>query len=230
VTNPATPGDGRPSSTVTEDGPVSDRIYRDLRDRIVAGEISPGTRLSVPALAQEYRVSRSPVREAVLRLVQSGIARQSLNAGAVVAPIDLGELVGVYEAREGLEWAAARLAAARRERGLRRRLLEILTEHEQVAAAGDFARHVALDAAFHRAVRRAADSPLLETMLDDIEDRVVIAMRSTSVSGGMQQAVADHRRIFEAVSAGDIEAAGAAASEHIARLTTLLRTGVRSNR
>jgi DNA-binding GntR family transcriptional regulator len=220
----ASTGD-RPSTAVREDGPAGDAIYRDLRDRIVAGEITPGSRLSVPALAQKYHVSRSPVREAVLRLVQSGIARQSLHAGAVVAPVDLGELVGVYEAREGLEWAAARLAAARQERGLRRRLLEILTEHEQVAATGDFARHVELDAAFHRAVRQAAHSLLVESMLDDIQDRVVIAMRSTSVSGGMRQAVADHRRIFEAVSAGDVEAAGAAASGHIARLTALLRDG-----
>lgn len=215
--------DAHPSSQ-PEDGPVSDAIYRHLRDRIVAGEVSPGSRLSVPALAQEYRVSRSPVREAVLRLVGTGIARQSRNAGAVVAPVDLAELVGVYEAREGLEWAAARLAAAHQVRGLRRRLLDLLTEHEQVAAAGDLTRHVALDAEFHRAIRHAAQSPLIESMLDDIQDRVMIAMRSTSVSGGMQQAVVDHRRIFEAVVAGDVEEAGLAASSHIARLTALLRS------
>lgn len=221
--------DDRPSSLV-EDGPVSDAIYRHLRDRIVAGEVLPGSRLSVPALAQEYNVSRSPVREAVLRLVGTGIARQSRNAGAVVAPVDLAELVGVYEAREGLEWAAARLAATHRARGLRRRLLDLLTEHEQVAAAGDFTRHVALDAEFHRSIRQAAQSPLIESMLDDIQDRVMIAMRSTSVSGGMEQAVADHRRIFEAVIAGDVDEAGLAASAHIARLTALLRSGAAGSR
>lgn len=217
--------DDRPSALITENGPVGDAIYRDLRDRIVAGEIAPGSRLSIPALAQQYRVSRSPVREAVLRLVATGIARQSLNAGAVVAPVDLAELVGVYEAREGLEWAAARLAAAHPAHGLRRSLLEILTQHERVAAAGDFTRHVELDAQFHRAIRLAAMSPLIESMLDDIQDRVVIAMRSTSVSGGMEQAVADHRRIFERVVAGDVDGAGEAARAHIARLTELLRSG-----
>ena len=140
-----------------------------------------------------------------------------------MAPVDLAELVGVYEAREGLEWVAARLAAAHQARGLRRRLLDILTQHEQVAAAGDFTRHVVLDAEFHRAIRQAAESRLIESMLDDIQDRVVIAMRSTSVRGGMHQAVADHRRIFEAVAAGDVAGAGRAASDHIARLTALLR-------
>jgi DNA-binding GntR family transcriptional regulator len=215
---------GRPSVT-GEAGSTSDAIYRDLRDRIVAGDIAPGSRLSVPALAEQYHVSRSPMREAVVRLVASGIARQSLNAGAVVTRIEPGELVGVYEAREGLEWAAARLAARHGERGLRRKLLDIITRHQEVAAAGDFAGHVELDAAFHRAIRQAANSPVLEAMLDDVQDRVVIAMRSTSVSGGMLQAVADHRRIFEAVAAGDVEAAGAAASAHIARLTALLREG-----
>ena len=50
------------SSSVAETGPASDRIYRDLRDRIVAGDIAPGSRLSIPALARTYDVSRSPVR------------------------------------------------------------------------------------------------------------------------------------------------------------------------
>lgn len=204
-------------------GPAGESVYRDLRDRIVAGELVPGDRLSVPALAEQYGLSRSPVREAVMRLVQTGIASDRHNAGAVVAPVDFVGLVSVYEAREALEYGAARLAAAQATPGLRRRLLALLTEHETVVRHADYQRHVELDAAFHREVRQAADSPMLESMLDDIQDRVVIAMRSTSVSGGLDQALADHRRIFEAVATGDVEGAGTAAREHIARLTNVLR-------
>jgi len=202
---------------------MGDMVYESLREAIVSGLVAPGARLSVPAIAAQYAVSRSPVRDAVIRLVQEGLARDTVNRGAVVAALDPGELVSLYEVREALEWAAARLAAQHTTPGLRRRLLAILTEHEQVLREGDFARHVALDAAFHRELRLAADSPVLLRMLDDIQDRVVLAMRSTSLSGGMRRAVEEHRKIFEAVSAGQGEAAAEAARAHISRLTQLLR-------
>ncbi|WP_192581241.1 GntR family transcriptional regulator [Micromonospora sp. AMSO12t] len=202
---------------------VGELLYRTLRDRIISGELRPGTRLSVPALAEEFRVSRSPVRDAVIRLVQDELARETLNRGAVVARIEGEELVSLYEAREALEWAVARLAAQRYSPALRRRLLALITEHRQVAADGDFARHIELDAAFHREIRQAAQSPVLTRMLDGVQSRVLIAMRSTSLTGGMAQAVADHQAIFEALCSGDPDAAGEAARAHIRRLKELLR-------
>ncbi|MEU2611025.1 GntR family transcriptional regulator [Micromonospora sp. NPDC007271] len=202
---------------------VGELLYRTLRDRIISGELRPGTRLSVPALAEEFQVSRSPVRDAVIRLVQDELARETMNRGAVVARIEADELVSLYEAREALEWAAARLAAERYTPALRRRLLALLTEHRQVAEAGDFARHIELDAAFHSEIRQAAQSPVLARMLDRVQGRVLIAMRSTSLTGGMKQAVADHQAIFEALGSGDPEAAGEAARAHISRLKELLR-------
>ncbi len=202
---------------------IGDELYVAIRERIMAGQLEPGARLSVPALAQEYEVSRSPVRDAVIRLVQEGLARDTVNRGAVIATPDLRELVSLYEAREALEWAAARLAAEHYTPALRQRLLAILAEHEQVAKDGDFPRHVSLDAAFHRELRQAAESPVLERMLDGIQDQIGLAMRSTSVTGGMRRAVADHRAIFEAVTSRDPEAAAEAARVHIHRLKELLR-------
>lgn len=201
---------------------IGDTVYEALRDRILSGELEAESRLSVPAIAQEYAVSRSPVRDAIIRLVQDGLARETVNRGAVIAVPSPRELVSLYEAREALESAAARLAAEHASPGLRRKLLAILTEHEQVVEGGDFARHVVLDAAFHRELRMAADSPVIERMLDDIQDRVVLAMRATTLSGGMRRAVADHRRIFEAVTASDGDAAAAAARAHVNRLKELL--------
>jgi DNA-binding GntR family transcriptional regulator len=204
---------------------VGETVYRVLRDRILSGAIPSGSHLSVPALAREFGVSRSPVRDAVLRLAKEGLTRETLNRGAVVPRFDRSELFSLYEAREALEGITARLAAPHFSAQLRRRLLGILTEHEQVAAAGDFARHIELDAAFHREVRQAANSPVVARMLEEIQGQVMIAMRSTSVSGGMPQAVEDHRRIFEALAEGNAEASEAAARDHIIRLRELLRAG-----
>lgn len=212
-----------PVADAQENVRVGEVLYRTLRDRIISGELRPGTRLSVPALAEEFQVSRSPVRDAVIRLVQDDLATETMNRGAVVARIEGDELVSLYEAREALEWAAARLAAERYTPALRRTLLAVLTEHRQVAEVGDFARHIELDAAFHREIRQAAQSPVLSRMLDGVQGRVLIAMRSTSATGGMVQAVNDHQAIFEALCSGDPEAAGEAARAHIHRLKELLR-------
>ncbi|NEE00708.1 GntR family transcriptional regulator [Phytoactinopolyspora halotolerans] len=203
---------------------VGERVYRALRHRIVMGELEPGERLSVPALARALGVSRSPVRDAVLQLVREGLAAETLNRGAIVASISRNDLVSLYEAREALEGMAARLATPNFTHELRRRLLTILTEHDEAVAGGDFDRHIEVDAAFHFQIRAAAGSPVIARMLDEIQGKVMIAMRSTSVSGGMDRAVQDHRRIFEAIAAGDPDASEAAARRHIARLTELLRT------
>lgn len=203
---------------------VGERVYRTLRRRILTGELAPGSRLSVPAIARELGVSRSPVRDAVLQLGNEGLAQETFNRGAVVPLIDRGHLVSLYEAREALEGMTARLATANFDPAMRRRLLNILGEHEDVVAAEDFTRHIDVDAAFHREVRTAARSPVIAQMLDEIQGQIMIAMRSTSVSGGMAQAVHDHRKIFEALASGDPDASEAAARDHIVRLTRLLRT------
>lgn len=202
---------------------MGDAVYDALRQRILAGRLPPGARLSVPALAAEFAVSRSPVRDAVIRLVHEGLAQETLNRGAVVAAVDTRELVSLYEAREALEAAAARLATEKSTPELMDNLNAIFAEHEHAVLEGDFPRHVAMDAAFHREVRRAADSPVLERMLDDIQDRVVLAMRSTSITGGMRKALEDHRAILEAVASGDPELAARVAGSHIKRLKELLR-------
>jgi DNA-binding GntR family transcriptional regulator len=202
---------------------VGERVHRLLRDRILTGALPPGSRLSVPAIARELGVSRSPLRDAVLQLVREGLAEETFNRGAVVRLMSREDLISLYDAREALEGMAARLATAGFTPSVRRRLRDLLAEHDEIAAAGDFTRHIDVDAAFHREIRRIAGSPVLARMLEEIQGQVMVAMRSTSVSGGMVQAVADHRRIFEALASGDPDAGEAAARHHIARLRELLR-------
>lgn len=202
---------------------ASSAVYDVLHLRIVSGHLKPGTRLSVPALARELEVSRSPVREAVMSLVGEGLAQETLNRGAVVTLFTPKSLVSLYEAREALEGMAARLAAPLFGLDERQRMLEILREHEEVAKRGDFLRHIEVDAAFHLEIRRTAGSPTVSRMLGEIQAQVAVAMRSTSVSGGMRQAVEEHRAIFDALATGEPDGSEQAARRHIHRLTGLLR-------
>lgn len=209
---------------VQDEGPrVGDRVHATLRRRILTGGLPPGSRLSVPAIARELGVSRSPVRDAVLRLEREGLAEETFNRGAVVPSPDRRHLVSLYEAREALEGAAARLAAPRMDHLARRTMLALLQEHREVVSAQDFDRHIEVDAAFHRQVRAVARSPVITRMLEEVQGQVMLAMRWTSVSGGLDNALSDHVAIFEALAAGDAPASETAARQHIARLTDLLR-------
>lgn len=193
-------------------------IYRELRRQILSGCLPPGSRLSVPALAREFGVSRSPVRDAVLHLVREGLGQETLNRGAVVRTFSREHLVSLYEAMEALEGQAARLAADRSLPAVHRQLTELVREHRLVAEATGLSRRVDVGDAFHREVWTAAASPVLSRMLEEIQGQLTLAIRSTSGDGGMVHAVDDHHEILEAIASGDPDGSEVAARRHVGRL------------
>lgn len=216
--------------TVASDPRVADRVHQELRDQIFAGELPAGTRLSVPALAARLGVSRSPVREAIVRLVHERLAREEPRRGAVVADVSVESLIAIYEVREVLEGLAARLAVENAGRRLIRSLEDVLGEHESAVSAVDLTGASEADMAFHRLIREAAGNPEVLRMLDDVQSQVRLAMRTTQVTGGPKPAVADHRAIFAAMAAGDPHAAEQAARAHIVRLRSVLAEQVEGRR
>jgi DNA-binding GntR family transcriptional regulator len=207
---------------VASDPRVTDRVHQELRDQIISGDLPAGARLSVPALAAKLDVSRSPVREAIVRLVHERLAREEPRRGAVVADVSLKNLIAIYEVREVLEGLATRLAVENAGRRLIRTLEEVLGEHERAVSAVDLTAASEADMTFHRLIREAADNPEVVRMLDDVQTQVRLAMRTTQVTGGPKLAVADHRAIFAAMEVGDPVAAEEAARAHIARLRSVL--------
>ncbi|MBB5158884.1 GntR family transcriptional regulator [Saccharopolyspora phatthalungensis] len=201
---------------------IADAVYQHLREQIFSGELLPGARLSVPALAEELEVSRSPVRDAVLRLTQERLAREEPRRGAVVARVGAAELAALYDVREVLEGLAARLAVENAGRRLVDRLHEILAEHEEAVEAADLERHLEADMRFHALVRQAGGNPEVIRLLDDIQTQIRLAMRTTTVTAGPRHALADHRTILAAIESGDPAEAERAARAHISRLRLAL--------
>lgn len=201
---------------------IADAIYEQLREEIFTGELGPGSRLSVPALAERLEVSRSPVRDAVLRLIQERLAKEEPRRGAVVAMIDARALASIYEVREVLEGLAARLAVENAGRRLVEQLHGALAEHEAAVENADLDAHAAADMRFHALLRGASANDEVVRLLDDIQTQVRLAMRTTTVTGGPRHALDDHRAILAAVESGDPAAAEQAARAHIARLRSAL--------
>ena len=200
---------------------VGTSVHEFLRARILTGELPPGARLAAPALAKELGVSRSPVRDAVLQLVREGLAIEELNRGAVVYLPSHAALVSLYHAREALEGMAARLAATAIGDDVLDELSAIVDEHESIDA-DDFHRHIELDSRFHRMIRDATASPVLVKMLEEIQGQVIVAMRSTNLSGGPHRATIEHRAIVDALRRRDPDEAERAARSHISRLREIL--------
>jgi DNA-binding GntR family transcriptional regulator len=193
-------------------------VYESLRDAIFAGTLRPGDRLRVPVLAEKLGVSRSPVREAVLRLTQERLAWEEPRHGAVVAVIGRRELAGLYQVREVLEGLAARLAAGRGDAQLADRLREVLSDHEQAVDEADLSRHMEVDMLFHSLVRCASGNAEVVRLHGEIQTRVRLAMLTTAVTGGLRNALTDRRAIYDKIRAGDAERAEGAAKAHVARL------------
>lgn len=210
-----------------DDSPrLTDNVYQGLRKAIIDGQLPAGTRLSVPALARRFNVSRSPIREAVARLTTDRLAVEQPRRGAVVTEVSLHDLVEVYQAREALEGAAARLAASHCDDVLRARLEELMRQHRGAVDRGDDAARAQLDSAFHRAIADASRNKLIRDWHSQLQARVQIAMRTTAISAGVAVALADHEKIRQAITSGDPVTAEATARAHIARLRHVLDQAV----
>jgi DNA-binding GntR family transcriptional regulator len=188
---------------------ITDAVYEALRNGVFTGVLAPGSKLSVPALAKQLNVSRSPVREAVLRLAQDRLAVEEPRRGVVVATVTAAELAKLYEVREVLEGAAARLAAERGGPELARHLDDLLAQHAKAVKTSDLAEHTELDMRFHSAIRQAADNAYLTEVLDQIQSQVRLAMLTTMITAGPHLALKDHRAIVAALRSGDPAPAGA---------------------
>lgn len=197
---------------------VADSVYDTLRQAIIEGQLPPGSRLSVPLLAQQLDVSRSPVREAVQRLVSDGLATEEPRRGAGVAVLDPTELVPLYEIREVLEGLAARLAAEHASGEELAQLTAAHREHTEALDRGDASHHASLDLAFHAQLRLAAHHPELVSYLERVQGRIAIAILGGNPLVWSRHAIVEHQAILDAVVARDPAAAEAAARAHVARV------------
>ncbi|WP_306320679.1 MULTISPECIES: GntR family transcriptional regulator [unclassified Streptomyces] len=207
---------------------LADRAYEELKGAVLANRLRPGDALSVPALAAQLSISRSPVREAVQRLIHDGLATHVPHKGAVVATVDVEDVRQLYVVREVMEGLAARLATERLDASRVAELRELLERHEREVGTGvDERTHIEMDMAYHRMIREVADNAHLTAALDTIQGRAHLALHQLwRGQEAPRLAVAEHRRIFEAMTSGDPDAADIAARDHIRKLRIRLSQAV----
>ncbi len=194
-------------------------VYDTLRGRIVAGELPPGTPLVASQLALSVGASRTPVREALLRLTAEGLAAET-PGGFVVRKLTEEDIMEMYEVRVPLEATAARLAAANL---TPLGLAQIRAVHEKLTAAArqkkpDLNWIAAVNLEFHRAICGAARNKLLLEFISKIYDSLG-RFRSTTFQypGRLPEAMAEHEAMVAAIADRDPSRAEQIAREHMQR-------------
>jgi DNA-binding GntR family transcriptional regulator len=188
--------------------------YDLLLEAIETGALSAGTRLRESELADRFRISRTPVREALKRLEAQGLVLHEPHHGAVVARLDYSQMIELYHMREVLEGTAAGLAATQATATELEILREMVVRDEGLL--GEPAALAATNRIFHRQIGLSARNRYLNTMLENM--RLSLALLSGTTLGVPDrgaESVKEHAAIVAAIEARDPAAAERAARMHI---------------
>jgi DNA-binding GntR family transcriptional regulator len=193
---------------------LGDEVYAALQTLIMKHTLAPGDRLNIDALARQLAVSPTPVRESLARLESDGLVRKRPLAGYTVSPLlTREEFTDMFDMRMLLEPATARWAADRADSDLRARI-----SAEAAAAVlpvdGDHAQFTAMDARFHDLIAAAAGNQLLRDSVGRLHAHLHLhRLYLPYAQAGTTQA--EHRRLADAIVAGDAAEAEEAMRAHL---------------
>ena len=227
-----TPGEVETVSVTTT---LSDDVYRRLRHAIVKGEYRPSSRLIEAELAERLQVSRTPVRDSLLRLAGDGLV-VSRRRGWIVREHTIEEIAEIYMVRLALEGYAARLAATV---GSASAIANILSVHqrgtkaqgqrrEQKGVRGARRRLVDDNDDLHEAIADAAGNRRLKALITQtceyfFNHRIADLYSDEEAS----QSIRQHHQVVAAIVAHDADAAEAAMRNHVAEALRLIRAKIR---
>lgn len=197
--------------------PVGPQLHEALRERIVRGELSPGTRLSEQEVAGQYNLSRQPVREAFIRLAAEGLLEVRPQRGSLVTRIDIGFVRDTRFIREAVEADIVRLAAANptaEDLALLRDQIDRLT----AAQDGDAAELMRLDEEFHATLARMAGKLHVWDHLQTLKIHLDRVRHLTTGAVPRAMLVRQHGAIVQAIAARDPDAAESALRLHLRKV------------
>lgn len=195
-------------------------VYQKLRDDIVEWHIPPGYVLHEIELTERFKVSRTPVREALQRLAREGLVTTKRGRGTVVADISLDDTTKLIQMREALETYASRLCARRRDRsvfdGLREELAECRRKLHANEVDDDYAGYYDLITRFDNAITEGAGNHYLTSSLMELRGHLYRLRRiARSRPQRMIATTDEHLAICVAICEGDETSAALETSVHI---------------
>ena len=195
---------------------LEERVYGILSEEILSGKIERGTTLTELALSERLGVSRTPIRAALRRLCEDGLVRLEANRAAVVVGITEDDIIDIYQIRVRIEGLASGIAAQRMTQTEKKALRESVELAEFYIAKRDTDKLRELDSSFHKIIYEACGNRLLSKTLSELHTKIKSCRSlALSVPGRLEESIAEHKMILEAIEKGDGDEADRLTSFHI---------------
>lgn len=203
--------------------PIRDRAYLQIREGVLKGIYKPGERLIERQLAGDLGISRTPIREALLKLENDGFVTTVPRRGVVVSEISDDEILEIFDILASLEALAFRLAAEKTDKFMAREISAMIEELDELLSYSDEQWQseksyiVDLQITANDILYAAANSPRLYEILRGLYDYILaFANIGYEVPGRLKEAVLEHRRILEAVGNRELDVVEDLARDHLA--------------
>jgi DNA-binding GntR family transcriptional regulator len=197
---------------------IQAHVARELRSRILNGELEPGSGLSEVAVAESFGVSRTPVREALKQLQVEGLVEIVPRVGTFVSKPSLRDVTELLDVKEVLEGLAARLLAQRGRVPELDQLVANVAESKRVIAGGDLARYAELVDEFHELVITGADNEKLLAHYRFLMNQLAypwLVQTTLRQPGRAERSIADHVQVLDRILAKDAHGAELAMRDHV---------------
>lgn len=198
--------------------PLHEGVESKIREMIVQGLVQPGEHLIEAKLCSRFRISRTPLREALKVLASEELVEIIPHRGARVALMSAEQSRHLFEAIAAIESAAAELAAVRMTDAELNELIELTTDMKRCARNDDINSYFDLNARIHMHIIACARNPVLQGSYQTLASRVSRGRyRALTSPGRLDTAISEHDAIIEAFRNGDSAAAAAAWKSHLQR-------------
>lgn len=193
-------------------------VYDELKREILSLELQPGTPLDETGLSERFAMSRSPVREALVRLSADGLVVMLANRSTLVAPINMAEFPRYVEALDFLQRINTRLAAQNRTDDEIKRMENEARAFDRACNGNDYLAMSATNRDFHMAIATAGKNPYLARAYGQLldEGRRILHMHFDYIKASTAARLlgSEHRDMIQAIRAGDMETADQLAHQH----------------
>lgn len=218
----------RPESKgLSYDRPAASQIFGFVRDAIISMELLPGQMISETALAQQFGVSRTPVREALIQLSNIGFVEVLPQRGTYVSKFSMEKILEARFIREALEVAVVTQLATNNDEAVRLEAVDacekILNEQKTAATDDDALAFQNLDDQFHQTMASYTQYPRVASLIE-AEKAHMDRVRNLSlhVSGQYKRILSQHAAIIKAIKTGSAEKSASAMSVHLKDVYNIL--------
>ncbi|MCT1396718.1 GntR family transcriptional regulator [Microbacterium sp. p3-SID338] len=204
------------TQTVTRGESLGAQVARVLRQRIVRGELAPGARLTEEALAEEFAVSRGPVRDALTQLSFEKLVEVQRPRGVYIVGLTSDDVDQLYSLRGALEQLALSRAMRVDDDDRWQPMAEAVQRMAEAADAGDHAAFVTADLDFHSQIYALADHPRLEGAWNQYLPTFTALLEVTiNHDEDLHESADDHVTLLDVMRTGSPDAAAAVLSAHL---------------